>query len=121
MHLLAAATTAHAAHRAGIQVIQPHCQFQVAFRDGQFVGYVETVPGVIDPRLGPGMAGQVFAVFAIQVTRRITRRNPQAGRTGQKRVRVVLTDTGATGERLNRLSDEEFADDETGEVIRRQR
>ena len=26
-----------------------------------------------------------------------------------------------TGERLNRLSDEEFADDETGEVIRLQR
>ena len=26
-----------------------------------------------------------------------------------------------TGERLNRLSDEEFADDETGEIIRLQR
>ena len=65
VHLFASTTPAHAAHRAGIQVIQAHRQFQVPFRTRQFIGHVEAVPGVIQPGFGPGVAGQVFAVFAV--------------------------------------------------------
>ena len=102
MHLFTPAAAAHPAHRAGIQIIEAHGQFQMTFGPGQFIGHVETVPGVIQPGFGPGMAGQVFAVFAVQITRDIPRRNPQAARTGDERVGVVLAHTRAPCEGLGR-------------------
>src|SRR3990167_7798865 len=63
MHLLDATAPAHTTYRAGIQIIQAHGQLQMPLRFGQAVGHVKAVPGVVQPGLGPGVAGQV--VFAV--------------------------------------------------------
>ncbi|MNP55019.1 hypothetical protein D3C76_1496240 [compost metagenome] len=46
------------------------------------------------------MAGQVFAVFAVQVTRHITRRHAQAAGAGEERVGMVLAHARTPGESL---------------------
>ncbi|MCY1440809.1 hypothetical protein D9M71_570980 [compost metagenome] len=102
MHLLKAPAAAHATHRAGVKVIQPHRQLQVPLRARQLVSHIKAVPGAIEPRLGPCMAGQMLALFAEQITRYITCRHPLATCTSQERMGMVLAHTCAPGEGLGR-------------------
>ncbi|MOA23118.1 hypothetical protein D3C78_1437200 [compost metagenome] len=66
----------------------------------QFIGHIKAVPGVIQPRFSPGVAGQMLAILAVQIPRHITRRNPETACASQKRVSMILANTRTPGEGL---------------------
>src|SRR6266850_4059221 len=101
-HRLRAAAGAHAADRAGIEVIGAYGELDVLLARGPAVGDIEAAPAIDHPGLGPGVARHAGLRVRgrIDVAGHVARRHAEVAATGDEHVSVVLAHAGAKRERL---------------------